>query len=64
LFLAVDLSRNDECVEGGLSIVLDSIPVLEELRAKRPEYFVTLTKVEINFMAATNRYCPDKELAG
>ena len=53
LVIAAEFSRNDDCVEGGLSMVLDSFPVLEELRTKHPEYFATLTKVEANFLAIT-----------
>ena len=37
--------RFDECVEGGESILVDSYPVLEELRKKHPKQFDVLTRV-------------------
>ena len=41
--------RNDFCVEGGQSIMLDSYPVVEELRAQHPKHFDTLTKIPATF---------------
>ena len=37
--------RFDECIEGGESILVDSYPVLEELRKKHPKQFEVLTQV-------------------
>ena len=37
--------RFDECVEGGESILVDSYPVLEELRQKHPKQFEVLTRL-------------------
>lgn len=41
--------RYDECVEGGVSTVLDAYPVVEELRMRHPKQFDTLTKVPVRF---------------
>ena len=41
--------RNDECVGGGVSILLDSYPVLEQLRSDHPQHFATLTRVPATF---------------
>ena len=38
-------NRFDECVEGGESIVVDTYPVIEELREKYPKQFEVLTRV-------------------
>lgn len=41
--------RNDTCVKGGESTLLDSFPVLEEMRECHPKHFATLTKVPATF---------------
>ena len=41
--------RFDPCVNGGESILLDTYPVLEELRQKHPEHFATLARVPATF---------------
>ena len=41
--------RFDECVEGGETILLDSYPVLEELRTSYPKHFDTLSSVPVTF---------------
>ena len=43
------LSRNDSCIEGGESIMLDMFPVVEELRTKHPEHFEVLTQIPATF---------------
>ena len=43
------LHRFDPCVNGGESILLDTYPVLEELRQKHPEHFATLARVPATF---------------
>ena len=48
--------RNDECVEGGESILLDLYSVVQELRETHPEHFDTLTRVP-----ATNQKILDDE---
>ena len=50
------LYRNDDSIEGGLSMVLDSRPILEELKAEHPQHFATLTRVPATFMAIHSRY--------
>ena len=42
--------RNDDIVEGGVTVVLDSHPVLEEMREKHPQHFATLTRVHATFV--------------
>ena len=42
-------SRNDDCVEGGESVLLDLLPVVEEMRRKFPQHFTTLTRVPATF---------------
>ena len=37
--------RFDDCVEGGESTVVDTVPVIEELRQKHPKYFKVLSRV-------------------
>ena len=41
----INLLRFDDCVEGGESVVVDTYPVLEEMRKKHPNEFNTLTRV-------------------
>ena len=36
-------------MEGGKSIVLDVVPVINELRTKFPQHFTTLTEVPATF---------------
>ena len=50
--------RYDECVEGGESILLDSLPLLEQLREDCPKHFATLTRVPATFQntAYSQRY--------
>ena len=43
------LCRNDEEVVGGESLLLDSYPVLEEMRIQHPEEFDTLTRIPATF---------------
>ena len=44
-YLCVVICRFDECVEGGESIIVDTYPVLQELRQKHPKQFEVLTRV-------------------
>ena len=37
--------RFDDCVEGGLSYIVDTYPVLQEMRKKHPKQFEVLTRV-------------------
>lgn len=41
--------RNDDCVEGGESVLLDILPVVEDMRRKFPQHFTTLTRVPATF---------------
>lgn len=41
--------RNDPCVEGGESTLLDGFGVVEELRKEYPKYFEVLAKVHVPF---------------
>ena len=41
--------RNDDCVEGGESVLLDMFAVAEELRVRHPHHFETLTHVAATF---------------
>ena len=41
--------RNDACVEGGESVLLDAFAVVEEMRKKHPQHFATLTRVPTTF---------------
>ena len=41
--------RNDECVEGGESIVVDALAVVEKLRVTHPHHFSTLVRVPATF---------------
>ena len=41
--------RFDDCVTGGESVLLDSLPVLEELKRKYPTYFDTLVSIPATF---------------
>ena len=41
------ICRFDKCVEGGESILLDTYPIVEELRRKHPKQFDTLTRVSV-----------------
>lgn len=43
------IHRNDECVEGGESVLLDMFAVAEELRTLHPQHFKTLTQVPATF---------------
>ena len=44
--------RNDACVEGGESVLLDAFAVVEEMRVKHPQHFATLTRVPATFVKA------------
>jgi len=44
--------RNDACVEGGESVLLDAFAVVEEMRVKHPQHFATLTRVPATFEKA------------
>lgn len=46
--------RNDACIEGGESVVLDSFAVAEEMREKHPQLFATLTRIPITFQRIDN----------
>ena len=41
--------RNDDCVTGGETIVVDALAVAEKLRATHPHHFATLTRVPATF---------------
>ena len=41
--------RNDACVEGGKSVLLDAFAVVEELREKHPQHFATLSRIPATF---------------
>ncbi|XP_019855257.1 PREDICTED: trimethyllysine dioxygenase, mitochondrial-like [Amphimedon queenslandica] len=41
--------RNDSCIEGGHSLLLDVLPVVEEMRKNHHEEFLTLTKIPATF---------------
>ena len=41
--------RNDSCVDGGLSLLLDVLPVVKEMREKHYDEFLTLTRVPATF---------------
>ena len=41
--------RNDACVEGGESVLLDAFAVVEEMRKKHPQHFATLARVPTTF---------------
>ena len=50
--------RNDECVEGGKNVLLDSFSLLEQLRMESPQHFATLARVPATFQntAYSQRY--------
>ena len=51
------LCRYDEEVVGGESLLLDSYPVLEEMRTQHPKEFDTLTRIPAKFQQIChNRY--------
>ena len=39
----------DSCVEGGASVILDPLPVVEEIEAKYPEHFDSLVRIPATF---------------
>jgi len=41
--------RNDDSIIGGESLLLDSYPIVEELRKNYPEQFNTLTRIPATF---------------
>ena len=41
--------RFDSCVEGGESVMLDFLPVIEELKTQYPEHFDTFLRVPATF---------------
>ena len=41
--------RNDSCIEGGESILLDSYAVVKEMRKTHPQQFETLTRIPATF---------------
>ena len=41
--------RNDECVEGGESIIVDALAVVEKFRVTHPHHFSTLVRVPATF---------------
>ena len=41
--------RFDECVEGGENMLLDTYPVLEEMRRTHPKQFDTLARIPVTF---------------
>ena len=42
-------TRNDKCVKGGESIVVDALAVAEKLRVTHPHHFDTLVRVPATF---------------
>lgn len=50
--------RNDECVEGGKNVLLDSFSLLEQLKMESPHHFATLARVPATFQntAYSQRY--------
>ena len=42
-------NRNDACVVGGESVVVDGFAVLEKLRREYPQHFSTLARVPATF---------------
>ena len=42
--------RFDECVEGGESIVVDLLAVMERLRVTHPHHFATLVRIPATFI--------------
>ena len=47
--LLISCCRNDACVEGGESMLLDAFAVVEEMREKHPQHFATLARVPATF---------------
>ena len=45
----VHYGRNDECVTGGLSLIVDGLAVVEKLRVTHPHHFDTLVRVPTTF---------------
>ena len=45
----VGVYRNDECVEGGESIIVDALAVAEKFRVTHPHHFSTLVRVPATF---------------
>lgn len=43
------LNRNDTCVKGGESTLLDGLAIVEELRNTQPKYFDTLSRIHVSF---------------
>ena len=41
--------RNDDCVTGGESIIVDSLAAVEKFRIKHPQHFATLVRVPATF---------------
>lgn len=50
-----NVARFDECVEGGESVMLDTLPVLNEMRSKHPKLFQTLTQVPVTFQRVQHK---------
>ena len=48
------LYRNDHCVEGGVTILLDSHPICEELKIKHPQHYATLIRIPATFISSGN----------
>ena len=45
MMLLYGVNRNDECVEGGESTIVDALAVAEKLRVTHPHHFATLVRV-------------------
>ena len=43
------MCRNDKCVTGGESVIVDGLTVVEKLRKTHPHYFSTLVRVPATF---------------
>ena len=49
VMLLYGVNRNDECVEGGESTIVDALAVVEKLRVTHPHHFATLVRVPTTF---------------
>ena len=49
--------RNDECVTGGESLIVDALAVVEKLRVTHPHHFDTLVRVPATFQRIYHSLC-------
>ena len=49
--------RNDECVTGGESVIVDALAVVEKLRVTHPHHFDTLVRVPATFHRIHHPMC-------